>query len=179
MRARARVLLSLLLAAGAGAPAAAQQDAHATGRAVYDRWCSGCHGAEGRGDGPAAGYMLPRPRDFTRGTYQIKSTPSGELPTDADILRIIDEGMPGTAMPGWREKLSSQQRQALVAYLKSFSPFFETEPAPTRIAPGRARKGPGRAAQARPGAPALEALGLQPAGHSPAAVQPCAGHAGV
>ncbi|HUE96462.1 MAG TPA: c-type cytochrome [Longimicrobiaceae bacterium] len=108
------------------------------GREVYDRWCATCHGTEGRGDGPAAAYMLPRPRDFTRGTYQIKSTPTGSLPTDADILRIVDEGMPGTAMPGWRVKLNNQQRRAVVEYIKTFSPFFASEPPPEQIAVGRA-----------------------------------------
>jgi mono/diheme cytochrome c family protein len=100
------------------------------GQQVYDRWCAGCHGDEGRGDGVAAGYMLPRPRDFTGAIYQIRTTQSGALPTDADILRVIDEGMPGTAMPGWREALSAQDREALVAHLKTFSRFFEREEAP-------------------------------------------------
>jgi mono/diheme cytochrome c family protein len=69
--------------------------------------------------------MLPRPRDFTLGQYQIRSTASGELPTDADLLHVIDEGMPGTAMPGWREQLSQEERQNLVAYVKTFSRFFQ------------------------------------------------------
>jgi DMSO reductase family type II enzyme heme b subunit len=105
-----------------GAEVRAQQ-AHA-GKAPYDKWCAGCHGDSGAGDGAAGGYMLPRPRDFTKGLYQVRSTASGELPTDADIRRIIDDGMPGTAMPGWREKLSDRERADLVAYLKTFSSFF-------------------------------------------------------
>jgi DMSO reductase family type II enzyme heme b subunit len=72
--------------------------------------------------------MLPRPRDFTRASYQIRTTASGELPTDADIRRIIDLGMPGTAMPAWSGKLSDAERSDLVAYLKSLSTFFEGDP---------------------------------------------------
>lgn len=129
MRARAcgragGFLVALALVAGAAAPAAAQQPDAA---AVYDKWCAGCHGADGGGDGAAAAYMLPRPRDFTRALYQIRTTPSGALPTDADMLRVIDEGMPGTAMPGWRELLGERERRALVEHLKSMSPFFEDE----------------------------------------------------
>jgi cytochrome c oxidase cbb3-type subunit 2 len=71
--------------------------------------------------------MLPRPRDFTTAQYQIRSTPSGALPTDADILHVIDEGMPGTAMPGWKDHLSQDQREDLVEVLKGFSTFFESE----------------------------------------------------
>lgn len=94
------------------------------GRALYDRWCAECHGHEGRGDGPAADHMLPRPRDFTAARYQVRTTGSGELPTDEDILRVLRNGLPGTTMPGW-PNLGTRQLQDMVAYLKSLSPFFE------------------------------------------------------
>ena len=123
-------------AVGSVAQEAAQTD-H-PGKPVYDRWCAGCHGVNGDGDGEAAAWMLPRPRDFTTALYQIRTTPSGALPTDADILRMIDEGMPGTAMPGWRSQLSRSQRSDLVDYLKTFSRFFETEDPPEPIDMGRA-----------------------------------------
>jgi cytochrome c oxidase cbb3-type subunit 2 len=95
------------------------------GRAVYNKWCAGCHGDDGKGTGEAAAFMLPRPRDFTRGDYQIRTTASGELPTDADIRRMVDGGMPGTSMPGWASRLSEDERNDVVAYLKTFSRFFE------------------------------------------------------
>lgn len=115
----------------------------AQGRAVYQKWCAGCHGDQGAGDGEAARYMLPRPRDFRGAIYQIRTTASGELPTDADIMHAIDEGLPGTAMPGWKDRLSGGDRRALVAYLKTFSTFFQdTTIRPTPIdfssAPGGA-----------------------------------------
>src|SRR5438093_1713393 len=94
------------------------------GKAVYVKWCAGCHGDAGAGDGPAAHYMLPRPRDFTGAVYQIRSTASGELPTDADLLRAVDQGLPGTAMPGWKTRLSDRERRSVIAYLKTFSTFF-------------------------------------------------------
>ncbi|MGQ0815943.1 MAG: c-type cytochrome [Gemmatimonadota bacterium] len=103
----------------------AQQD-H-PGKATYEKWCAGCHGSDGKGAGEAAARMLPRPRDFVKAQYQIRTTRSGSLPTDADIMRVIDEGMPGTAMPGWKDALSSEERSNLVAYLKTFSRFFETD----------------------------------------------------
>ncbi len=120
-----------LLAAGlvlavvaAAAPAeAVAQDVEA-GREIYDRWCAECHGADGEGDGPAARRMLPRPRDFTEARYQIRTTSSGSLPTDGDLMRALDHGLPGTTMPGW-PNLSQSEREDVVAYLKSLSPFFE------------------------------------------------------
>jgi len=120
------------------------------GRAVYDQWCAACHGVAGDGLGPAAGYMLPRPRDFTRGLYQIRTTAGGEIPTDADLLHMINEGMPGTAMPGWESQLSRREREALVDYLKSFYPPFASLPPPTPLDFGRApRANPERIAEGR------------------------------
>jgi len=101
----------------------AAQDTTA-GKRVYVKWCAGCHGDGGAGDGPAAAYMLPRPRNFTGGLYKIRTTASGQLPTDADLLRAIDEGLPGSAMPGWKGRLSQAERRDVMAYIKTFSSFF-------------------------------------------------------
>ncbi|MGH7637283.1 MAG: c-type cytochrome [Gemmatimonadaceae bacterium] len=125
------------LLSSAGPLQATYAQAAPRGKAVYDKWCAECHGVNGAGDGSAATYMLPRPRDFTKAVYQIRTTGSGELPTDADIRHVIDEGMPGTAMPGWATLLNREQRDDLVAYLKSFSQFFSGA-APAAIAIGEA-----------------------------------------
>lgn len=128
--------MRLLVALGVlalAAPALAQEGGDERAKAVYDRWCAGCHGVDGAGDGVGARTMLPPPRDFTRGDYQIRTTASGDLPTDEDILRIIDEGMPGTAMPGWKDRLSRDDREALVEYLKSFAPFFDADDPPEPV----------------------------------------------
>lgn len=117
------------------APATAQVDA----QAVYEKWCAGCHGEDGSGAGPAANTMLPRPRDFRGALYQVRTTATGELPTDADMLKVIDQGMPGTAMPGWADVLSQEERLALVDYLKTFSRFFQGDP-PTELDFGRATR---------------------------------------
>ena len=118
------VLLSPLLSGAAFA-----QDLE-RGQRLYDRWCAECHGFDGAGDGSAAAFMMPRPRDFTLGVYQIRTTANGELPTDADLERVIRTGMPGTAMPGWESKFNNSEIGDLVAYVKSFSRFFEQFGAP-------------------------------------------------
>src|SRR5207248_11511324 len=61
------------------------QDANA-GKAVYERKCVGCHGEKGDGKGPAAELLLPKPRDFTKGLYKIRST-ANKTPTDQDLVR--------------------------------------------------------------------------------------------
>jgi mono/diheme cytochrome c family protein len=129
-----------LALAGAGPAALVAQEAGAPGDAlgqqVYERWCAACHGSEGRGDGPGAGYMLPRPRDFTQALYQIRSTASGELPTDADIQRVVELGMPGTTMPGWSDRLTRREIEAVVQHVKTFSRFFANGDAPEPLAFG-------------------------------------------
>jgi mono/diheme cytochrome c family protein len=114
--------LAVLLSAGPTVRLSAQDTT--AGKSVYVKWCAGCHGDAGAGDGTAAAYMLPRPRDFTGAIYKIRTTASGQLPTDADLLRAIDDGLPGTAMPGWREQLSQSERRDVAAYVKTFSAFF-------------------------------------------------------
>ena len=91
----------LACSAGGAAALAGQEDAAAAGKVVYDRWCVECHGATGQGDGSAAESMLPRPRDFTQALYQVRTTGSGQLPTDADMRAAIENGLPGTTVPGW------------------------------------------------------------------------------
>ncbi len=114
-----RVALAIALTGPMGLAA---QNAE-TGRVLYDKWCVECHGSDGEGDGPAAALMLPRPRDFTQARYQIRTTGSGELPTDGNVLAVLRDGLPGTTMPGWPNLSDAQQRDVL-AYLKSLSRFF-------------------------------------------------------
>lgn len=93
-----------------------------TGKVLYKKECLLCHGAGGKGDGPASPFVYPKPRDFTTGIYKIRST--SFLPTDDDLFKSINDGIPGTLMPSFGH-LSSQERWALVAYLKSFSEKFD------------------------------------------------------
>jgi len=102
----------------------------ARGKEVYLANCAICHGAEGRGDGPAAYLVFPRPRDFTRGIFKLRSTATA--PTDADLLRTITQGVAGTAMPAW-PSLTPSDRQALVEYVKSFSSAFAKGTAVVKI----------------------------------------------
>ena len=120
------------------------------GKVIYDDKCAHCHGAEGKGDGSGADRLSPRPRDFTRGQYKIRSTESRELPTDDDLFRIVTDGMPGTSMPGW-PRLSDEERRAVVAYIKTFSKSFERATAPPleiamvdRVAPSEESVAEGR-----------------------------------
>ena len=108
-------------------------EASEEGKRVYEKSCAHCHGTEGRGDGSAAENLLPRPRDFTRGLYKIRSTETGQVPTDQDLFDIITEGMPGSSMPGWETSLSTNERWEVVAYIKTFYDGFKENTAPRQI----------------------------------------------
>jgi cytochrome c oxidase cbb3-type subunit 2 len=110
------------------APAPGATDV-AHGKAVYDRRCVECHGERGQGDGPAAHLLLPHPRDFTLGRYKIRSTETGSLPTDADLVRSVRKGLYGSAMPAWETIIPDADIQDVVRYIKTFSPRFATEAA--------------------------------------------------
>ncbi len=106
----------------------------ANGENVYLKSCAACHGDKGNGTGAAAPYLNPLPRNFTAGMFKFRSTPSGELPTDQDLLRVVENGIPGTQMPAWKAILTLQERVDVVAYLKLFSEDFQTPaPAPVTI----------------------------------------------
>jgi DMSO reductase family type II enzyme heme b subunit len=112
------------------------------GKILYDQWCSSCHGEKGDGKGPAADFVWPRPRDFTKGTYKFKSTGSGEPALDSDIIRTIREGNPGTSMPAWK-RFSDDEVKALVVYLKQLSPdTFSIQGTPLKMGnpPGSSEK---------------------------------------
>ena len=104
----------------------------AAGKEVYEKSCAHCHGTEGRGDGSAAENLLPKPRDFTRGLYKIRSTESGQLPTDQDLYDVITEGMSGSSMPEWETSLSANERWEVVAYIKTFYDGFKERETPPR-----------------------------------------------
>ena len=128
-----RVVLFMILAAlVAGGPlpgVSAQEDLARAGADVYGRYCIGCHGEKGDGKGKASGLLVVKPRDFSTGVFEFKSTPPGSLPTDEDLMRTIMRGLPGNSMPGYA-LLPESERRAVIAYIKTFAERWKTETAP-------------------------------------------------
>ncbi len=107
-----------------------------TGQRIYAQHCQVCHGPDGRGNGPAAPSLIPRPRDLTLGQYKYKSTPPDQPPSDADLMRVVSDGLPASAMPSWKGVLSESDIRAVVAYVKGLSRTFSTaSPQPLTIPP--------------------------------------------
>jgi mono/diheme cytochrome c family protein len=80
----------------------------AAGAAIYQARCAICHGPRGRGDGPAAFTLRPRPVDLT---VHVPQHPPGE------VHYWISEGVAGTGMPAWRDQLSEDERWDVVRFL--------------------------------------------------------------
>jgi mono/diheme cytochrome c family protein len=107
------------------------------GAQLYRRYCIGCHGANGDGNGENGMWFDPtmgfaKPRDFAAAAFKCRSTPTGTLPTDEDLFNAITRGFVNTNMPSWRA-LTEQERANLVAMVKSFSPRWQSEKPGTPI----------------------------------------------
>lgn len=88
------------------------------GKKIYDRNCASCHGLYGKGDGPAAVSMRPRPRDLTDQEY-LKGL------SDEDLLKVITYGGPSVGkspfMPGWGSTLTKDDIIDIITYIRSLS----------------------------------------------------------
>lgn len=105
------------------------------GKQVYMKYCVICHGDKGDGKGLVG--IIHRfeksglvwniyPRDFTVGTFKFRTTPTGCLPDDSDLMRMITEGIPRSGMPS-HEDVSKKEREAVIEYIKTLSPRWEEE----------------------------------------------------
>jgi high-affinity iron transporter len=96
----------------------------ARGAEVYQANCAGCHGALGRGDGPAARGLDPKPTNLSDGVALMDQSP-------LDYYRRITIGVVGTAMPSFEQQLPAQDRWAAALYatlLRLPSPSGEVPP---------------------------------------------------
>ncbi len=112
-------------------PAQAKRTAELTaeeeaGRKVYNKFCVGCHGVNGDGQTEAARFFQIKPPDFTVAVFRWKSTPEGTLPTDEDLLHVLNWGIPQTPMPSFK-LVPDVQKKAVIAYIKTFSDRWEKE----------------------------------------------------
>lgn len=126
------------------------------GERVYIESCAVCHGTSGQGNGPAAPSMIPRPRDFTLGEYKYQTTLPGQAPSDDDLLNVVANGLQASAMPYSHDVLNDAELEAVVDYIKDFSPVFdgsapEAVNVPQRVSPDADSLARGEALYARQG----------------------------
>ena len=109
------------------AAGSAGRDRRGRARGLDRKHCVRCHGTSGDGAGPNALLLDPYPRDYRRGIFKFKSTIGiSTPPTDADLKSVLKNGIPGTAMPSFRQ-LADEELDALVQYVKYLSIRGEVE----------------------------------------------------
>ena len=81
------------------------------GKKLYTSNCVACHGAKGKGDGPAAASLKPKPADHTSDAVQNE--------TDGSLYWKISEGH--TPMPQYKSALTEEQRWELVSYIRTLA----------------------------------------------------------
>ena len=116
----ASTLFSAIPAHAQAAPANAQVQ---LGKKVFEDNCAKCHGRSGKGDGPDARRLGFHPRDFTLGAFKCRCTTTGQPPSDADLMRSVTKGLPGTPMVP-NGNLSEADRSAVIEYVKTLSTAF-------------------------------------------------------
>lgn len=89
-------------------------ETYRAGQRLYQRHCAGCHGEFGNGTGRVGHLLQPEPRDFTNRAWMAKR--SNEF-----LYRVIADGFPATAMPGYRDVLTPTERSLLLLYVRYFS----------------------------------------------------------
>jgi len=102
-------------------------DLLARGQAVYLQTCATCHGAAGRGDGPGAKGLNPKPRDF--------SQPAGwkNGPRIENLYRTLEEGIKGSSMVAYKD-LRRKDRMALVHVVRTLATFDHPPSDPAALA---------------------------------------------
>src|SRR6201997_2397029 len=81
-------------------PSGFAQDSHVgnlsgsegSGKQLYRRFCVGCHGPQGDGNGENAPWIDPKPRDFTAATFKWRCTPTGTFPPAQGMFNTITRG---------------------------------------------------------------------------------------
>ena len=87
------------------------------GKEIFKTRCAPCHGESGKGDGPGAAALTPKPRDYTNAAWQ-------DSVKDEDIKKTILYGGAAVgksaAMPARPDLEGKPDLDALVKYVRSF-----------------------------------------------------------
>jgi mono/diheme cytochrome c family protein len=87
----------------------------AAGKEKFDQICASCHGPGGKGDGPAAAALDPKPRDLSDASYVSTLT-------DEHIFKTVKEGGAAVGkspmMPAWGGALSDDDIWNVIAYIR-------------------------------------------------------------
>jgi mono/diheme cytochrome c family protein len=101
-------------------PIATQADpsVKANGANIYGS-CNMCHGADGWGRGHSGVSLQPPPANFHEPRRLFNRS-------ETKLRQVLQQGIYGSAMPPWKDKLSDAEINHVVAYIRHFSYSLET-----------------------------------------------------
>jgi mono/diheme cytochrome c family protein len=99
-------LAACLLLLAISLPAQAFAAGKADGARLYTENCSYCHGAKGKGDGPNAAKLTPKPTDLSKSRAAVER-----------IASVVRDGQ--RSCPSWKNSLDEDQIAAVAAYAHS------------------------------------------------------------
>jgi len=83
------------------------------GQKLFRSNCTGCHGPEGKGDGPGYLHSIPRPTDLTQSaTYRYG-------PGERGIFRSIKYGVPDSGMAPWKGRMTDREIWETTGFVRS------------------------------------------------------------
>ena len=149
----ASATLAAVVACGTfDAVAGGSSQAGTTPAALYQSYCSVCHGDQGNGQSRARASLNPPPTDFTSPVVRAS------MPRERMIVSVR-EGRPGTAMVGWKTQLTDTQIATTVDFIRSkfMDPVTQqTKPGTTPALPAASSKAVTTSASLAPKDPALK-----------------------
>ncbi len=110
------LVVGMMMGVGAWVAAQERQGNPQRGQAIYERQCAGCHGIAGDGAGPEARTLIVPPANFHQPKHQVK--------TDQELFLAIADGVLFSPMHGWRGRLSTQDIEDVIGYLRAMVPFL-------------------------------------------------------
>ncbi len=105
------------------------------GKKIFQTDCADCHGDRGNGKGmvcystkveKSGRVITTYARDFTAGVFKFRTTSTGCLPLEQDLVDTITRGIGPSFMPSFQD-LSSRQKEDVLAYVQTFSARWEEE----------------------------------------------------
>ncbi len=90
-------------------PTKGKADALAAGKHLFAQQCTPCHGALGKGDGPASQFLGKTVPNLTKADFQKQA--------DGEIFWKMSNGK--TPMPAFNTILSDEQRWQIITYIRS------------------------------------------------------------
>jgi cytochrome c oxidase cbb3-type subunit III len=114
------------------------------GKVTYEKTCAMCHGQTGKGDGPTAAVLNPKPRNHTDGAYM-------NTLKDDYLFKIVKEGGVSVGksqlMPAWAAQIKDNEIHNVVAYIRTlavppYKPAAAAAPASSTAAAMAGKKAP-------------------------------------